>query len=103
MSTHCHIHGTCPFSGTGESEYAQNQGCLPSPYEIIVMRLQHGRTWACHSDPTKPCQGALNYLKRNGEDAIVLNPDLLTEEDRWESFTKPSEKTRQRIKSHQHY
>lgn len=103
MSTHCHIHGSCPFSFTDESAFAQNIGCLPTPYEITVMRLQYGRTWACHSNTTKPCQGALNYLERNGEDAIVLDPVLLAENDRWEAFTKPSEETRQRIASHQHY
>jgi hypothetical protein len=63
------------------------------------MRLQYGKTWACHSDTTKPCQGAVQYLKRNGEDASVIDSELITEESDWGEFITPSEKTRQYIKS----
>ena len=74
---------TCPFAFTHESEQAQNYGCLPSPYDIIKMRTEHGKTWACHSIPTKPCIGAIRYLKNNGLPYHVVDKCLITESDNW--------------------
>lgn len=45
----------CPFAWTEASDIVQNYGCLPTPHEILYMRLVHDKTWACHSDPSKPC------------------------------------------------
>lgn len=79
----CHQDGCCPFAFNEASEQAQNYGCLPTPYDIVVMRLQYDKTWACHSNSDKPCQGAINYLNKNGEDSSVIDKQLVTLEDDW--------------------
>lgn len=78
---------SCPFAFTDISEQAQNYGCLPSPYEIINMRVKHGKTWACHSDPTVPCIGAITYLKEHNLPYSVINSDLITEQSNWVVYT----------------
>lgn len=82
----CHITGDCPFSFTESSEYAQNMGCLPTPFDIIEMRVMHGKTWACHSSPTKPCQGALKFMKSKGIECKVVDNNLLTEGSHWNNY-----------------
>lgn len=72
---------TCPFAFTDESENIQNYGCLPTPFEIIAMREIRGKTWACHSEPSKPCAGGLEYLREYGLDARILDRNLVTEEN----------------------
>jgi hypothetical protein len=95
----CHVDGSCPFACSEASDIAQNYGCLPTAYDIKIMRLQYGKTWACHSDTSKPCQGALQHLKRNGEDASVIDPQLITEASEWGEIIKPSEDTKQYIRN----
>jgi len=53
---------SCPWAFTEESEQVQNYGCLPTPQDTIVMYLR-GNSWACHSDQTRPCIGAIKRLK----------------------------------------
>jgi hypothetical protein len=80
-SAKCHK-TSCPFAYTDESEQIQNYGCLPTPLEIINMRVTHNRTWACHSDTTKPCIGAIRRLKELRLPHSVTLP-LVTEDDDW--------------------
>lgn len=54
--------GSCPFADLEESEIVQNYGCLPTKFDIVVMKLHHGKTWACHSNPSKPCLGASRWF-----------------------------------------
>lgn len=84
----CSSVGGCPFSFTEESEQIQNYGCLPTPMEIINMRVKHGKTWACHCNPDKPCAGAIEYLKDNNMEHKVIDKSLLTEDDDWGQFVK---------------
>ena len=78
----------CPFAFTDVSEQIQNYGCLPTPIDIIVMRVDYGKTWACHSNPTKPCLGGLIALKERGFDYKV-NEELLTENSDWHLYINP--------------
>lgn len=80
----------CPFAFTDRSEEVQNYGCLPSPYEIVVMRVEHGKTWACHSNPQKPCLGALRHLKQHNLPYKVIDKELVTEQSPWHLYTKDS-------------
>lgn len=95
----CHVDGSCPFACSEASDIAQNYGCLPTAYDITIMRLQYGKTWACHSDTSRPCQGAVQHLSRNGENALVIDPQLITEKSDWDKFIKPSEETKTYIKN----
>ena len=76
----------CPFAFTDASEQVQNYGCLPTQYEIMQMRVKHGKTWACHDEPTVPCIGAINYLKEKGLPYKVIDTDLLTEQSNWNLY-----------------
>lgn len=78
---------TCPFAFTDASELVQNYGCLPTPHEITVMRVEHGKTWACHVNPNIPCKGAIQYLKRNNLPFKVIDKNLLTEHSDWHLYT----------------
>lgn len=83
-STKCNIDGGCPFADSEESEIIQNYGCLPTPHEIVNMAVNHGRKWACHSNPSKPCKGAMKYIKDNNiKVSYITNAPLVTEKDNW--------------------
>ena len=86
MSKECHIHGACPFSFTNESDKVQNYGCLPTPYDIRNMRVNHGKTWACHEKPDTPCKGAINWLKEKELPYKVIDKELLTEQSEWNLY-----------------
>ncbi len=77
---------SCPFAYTDESEKIQNYGCLPTPREIINMKVLHGKTWACHSDPTKPCIGAIKRFEEVGLIAKTTDKELLTENSNWHLY-----------------
>jgi hypothetical protein len=73
----------CPFAFSDLSEQVQNYGCLPTPSEIVTMRVSHGKTWACHEAPDKPCAGAIKRLKSQGLPYAVIDPKLITDKDNW--------------------
>ena len=52
------------------------------------MRQVHGRTWACHSNPSKPCIGAIEWQKNKGLLYNVEDINLLTEDSAWHLFTQ---------------
>lgn len=80
----------CPFAFTEESDRVQNYGCLPTPHEIMSMRIDFGKTWACHQDDTIPCVGAIQMLRERGYPYKVIDPELLTEQSPWNEFIKRS-------------
>ncbi len=89
----CSTVGSCPFAFTQESESIQNLGCLPTPQDIVSMRLDFGKTWACHDDRSKPCAGAIAHMKKDDIDCKVIDSDLLTLDDQWHLFVYSPEKT----------
>ena len=78
----------CPFAFTEESELIQNYGCLPTPHEIVQMRIKYGKTWACHSDSSIPCKGAIQYLKKNNLPYKVIDSVLVDEYNDWSVYIK---------------
>lgn len=80
---------SCPFASTEQSEMAWNTGCLPGQHEIISMRVHHGKTWACHDNPKKPCAGAIADLRERGLPHKVEDKELLTEGSPWHLFSEP--------------
>lgn len=83
---YCCTEGACPFSFSEESEYVQNLGCLPTPHEIVQMRVKYGKTWACHADYSKPCLGAIRYLRAAGQEYKVIDDKLLNETSDWHNY-----------------
>lgn len=70
----------CPFAFTDKSEEIQNYGCLPTPMDIVRMRVEFGKTWACHAEPTKPCAGGIAYLKEKGYPYKMIDKEIVTEQ-----------------------
>lgn len=89
MTCYHSTESSCPFAWTEHSERVQNYGCLPTRQDIVTMRVEHGKTWACHDEPTKPCIGAIRHLKRHGLPHKVVDPELLTERAPWERYISP--------------
>ena len=70
----------CPVNfGNEMTEYSQNMGCLPTPYDIAKMRAVEGKTWSCHADISKPCIGGIYLCKSLGL------PTKVIELENWES------------------
>lgn len=80
---YCYTLGSCPFAESEASEIAQGYSCLPTVFDIVEMRVNHGRTWACHSDVTKPCKGAIRHMREKGIDCTVIDSNLVHEDEDW--------------------
>lgn len=80
----------CPFAYSEKSEQVQNYGCLPTSFDIVVMKVKYNKTWACHSNPDKPCLGSLLFLKDHG---FKYKPEseLITEDSDWYKYTEANE------------
>ena len=89
MACHHKADSACPFAFTDMSDEIQNYGCLPTPQDIRNMRVEHGKTWACHEEPTKPCVGAIRWLRKEELPHQVVDPKLLTERSDWHLYVKP--------------
>jgi hypothetical protein len=50
------------------------------------MRVEHGKTWACHEHNTRPCAGAIQYLKKNQLPYLVVDQALVTENSDWSIY-----------------
>lgn len=89
----------CPFAFTEASEVVQNYGCLPTGFEIIHMRVAHGKTWACHSQSNVPCVGAIRALAANGLPHHVIDNKLVTEMDDWSVYAGTNEERSELLKN----
>ena len=76
----------CPFACTEKSEMIQNYGCLPTRHDVMVMRVVHNKTWACHEDISKPCTGAIKELQYLGYPYKVVDKALVTEACDWAKY-----------------
>lgn len=68
---------SCPFAFTDESEYVQNLGCLPEPFELVEMKRKTGHNWSCHEEPRKLCGGFARHIKEYHKDLDVKKGFLI--------------------------
>ena len=92
----CSTTGSCPFAFSDESEKVQNYGCIPTRGEIISMKIDFDKSWACHDNPSKPCLGALKALSYSNVDNKVNS--LISIDDDWSLFIN-EEKIQERYKT----
>jgi hypothetical protein len=92
----CCTTGGCPFAYNDISEQIQNYGCLPSSTDILVMKVKYNKTWACHSNPTKPCLGSQIRLKEMGFEWKQVG-ELVTEDTGWNEYLYISNEELQEI------
>lgn len=95
---HCCTRGACPFAFNEVSEVAQSYGCLPTPFEIIVMKVKYNKTWACHDNSDKPCLGAIRMLKNNKID-YKQEGELITLDSDWGQYVKVTSEEHRTISS----
>ena len=78
----------CPFNFfSEESNYAQNMGCLPTPYEVKEIYDQLDGVWGCHETSEedgnlKPCIGFINWMKEKGT-LIKVKGKQIVDYSRW--------------------
>lgn len=71
---------SCPFAGTELSEQAQNYACLPSPFEIMQIKIETRKNWACHHNEDRICAG---FVQECRERRIEYRGDEMTTYERW--------------------
>ncbi len=76
----------CPFAETEAAVRIDNSGCLPTRRQIMRLRTELGKTWACHNDITKPCIGAMRALKDAGLPYKFEGGETLVSELEYEEF-----------------
>ena len=76
---------TCPFALTEESEYVQNLGCLPTPFDIVQMKIKSGHNWGCHFNEEKICSGFSEYIKETKPELDVNSGGLISYK-KWYSY-----------------
>jgi len=69
---------TCPFSSNEHAEQAQNYGCLPTPFEIIQMKVKSGHNWACHENEKVLCGGFASFIKTERPDLDIQEGKLIS-------------------------
>lgn len=71
---------SCPYSSNEETEIIHNYGCLPTPKDIMELKVTTGHNWSCHNDETKVCSGFATDLKQKHPDLSVKNGGLISYE-----------------------
>lgn len=77
---------TCPFSINEEAIRVQNYGCLPTSFDIVIMKEKSGDNWSCHDDESKLCGGFARYVLDNRPDLNIKEGKLISYESwyRWD-------------------
>lgn len=85
MSAECK---TCPFAFSDESENVQNLGCLPTPQEILRIKRDTGKNWACHDNESRPCAGYVRAARKLGID--YRSGGVMTYSEWWTQADEPT-------------